>query len=187
MLIDSSYKTIAEALLFISNEPLSLEALAEVLNIDEASVRQVVETLAQDYQNSNRGIMLREVGGGYELATVPEADPFIKKMFSVRKANLSDAAYEVLAIIAYRQPVTRSQIESIRGVKSDGPLQQLLLRGLIEEKGRLEQPGRPIVYGTTIGFLTSFGLKDLSELPDYETYHTYKFTLPDENPQHSED
>lgn len=187
MLIDPSYKAIAEALLFISNEPLSAQALADVLNIDEAGVDQVMEALVQDYESAGRGIMLREVGGGYELVTVPEADPFIKKLFSVRKARLSDAAYEVLAIIAYRQPITRTQIETIRGVKSDGPLQQLFLRGLIEEKGRLDQPGRPIVYGTTVGFLTSFGLKDLSELPEYDTYHTYEFALPDESLQQGDD
>lgn len=115
MLIDPSYKAIAEALLFIANEPLSVEALAEVLDIDETGVHDIMDALAETYRAGEHGIILREAGGGFQLVTTPEADPFIRKMFSLRKARLSDAAYEVLAIIAYQQPVTRAQIESIRG------------------------------------------------------------------------
>ena len=95
---------------------------------------------------------------------------------------LSHAAYETLAIIAYKQPVTRSQIEYIRGVKSDGPIQQLLARGLIEEQGRLDQPGRPVVFGTTVAFLVAFGLKRLEDLPKFDQCQNFDFELKDALP-----
>ena len=175
MLIDLSYKAIIEGILFVSDIPVTVSYLAEILGIDEQTVSEVITMLENDYSTENKGIVLREVGGGYQFFTAAIVEPYIEKIFSEKKMKLSAAAYETLAIIAYKQPVTRSQIEYIRGVKSDGPIQQLILRGLIEETGRLEQPGRPIIFGTTTEFLVAFGLKDLCELPKYDTYKEFDF------------
>lgn len=123
--------------------PWSAAELAKICEISEPDVREVLALLSEDYSREDRGIVLREVGGGWQFATAPAVAPYIEKTLSEKKTKLSHAAYETLAIIAYKQPVTRSQIEYIRGVKSDGPIQQLLARGLIEEQGRLDQPGRP--------------------------------------------
>ena len=179
MLIDLSYKAIAEGLLFISETPMTIAELANAMEIDESGVREVLALLVEEYTQADKGIVLREVGGGYQFATAPVVAPYIEKMFSEKKSKLSHAAYETLAIIAYKQPVTRSQIEYIRGVKSDGPIQQLLLRGLIEESGRLEQPGRPVVFCTTMAFLVAFGLDKIEDLPRYEECQDFDFELKD--------
>lgn len=179
MLIDLSYKAIAEGLLFMADAPMSCADLAKVMEIDESGVREVMALLTEEYSQSDKGIVLRKIGGGYQFFTAPAVEPYINKIFSEKKTKLSNAAYETLAIIAYKQPVTRSQIEYIRGVKSDGPLQQLLLRGLIEETGRLDQPGRPVVFGTTVAFLVAFGLNSLEDLPQYEECQNFDFELKD--------
>lgn len=179
MLIDLSYKAIVEGLLFIAEAPMSAPELAGILEISENDVRDCLDMLMADYHGEGRGIILREVAGGYQFVTAPLVAPFIEKIFTEKKSRLSHAAYETLAIIAYKQPVTRSQIEYIRGVKSDGPLQQLLQRGLIEEQGRLEQPGRPVVFGTTREFLVAFGLGKLEDLPKYDESREFDFELKD--------
>lgn len=179
MLIDLSYKAIAEGLLFIAEAPMTVSELAKVMEIDESGVREVLALLMEEYSQADKGIVLREVGGGYQFSTAAIASPYIEKLFSEKKTKLSHAAYETLAVIAYKQPVTRSQIEYIRGVKSDGPLQQLLTRGLIEEQGRLDQPGRPVVFGTTMAFLVAFGLDRIEDLPKYEECQNFDFELKD--------
>ncbi|MEE0435137.1 MAG: SMC-Scp complex subunit ScpB [Peptococcaceae bacterium] len=183
MLIDNSYKAIAEGLLFIAESPMRVDELAKIMEIDERAVREVMTLLMEEYASSERGIVLREIGGGYQFSTAPMVAPYIDKIFSEKKTKLSHAAYETLAIIAYKQPVTRSQIEYIRGVKSDGPLQQLQARGLVEEKGRLEQPGRPVVFGTTTAFLVAFGLNKLEDLPKYDECQNFDFELKDAFPE----
>ena len=180
MLIDLSYKAVVEGLLFMAENPLSVGELAKVIDIDESGVREVLSLLMEDYSKEGRGIVLREVGGGYLLTTSPIVEPYLDKIFAEKKTKLSHAAYETLSIIAYKQPVTRSQIEYIRGVKSDGPIQQLQLRGLIEEKGRLEQAGRPVVFGTTDEFLVAFGLKQIEDLPKYEECQNFDFELAED-------
>lgn len=177
MLIDLSYKAIIEGLLFIAEGPMTVSELAKIVEISEGDVRDILAMIQEEYVENSKGIVLREVGGGYQFATAPIVAPYIDKIFSEKKTKLSHAAYETLAIIAYKQPVTRSQIEYIRGVKSDGPLQQLLLRGLIEEQGRLEQPGRPVVFGTTTAFLVAFGLKRIEDLPKYDECQNFDFEL----------
>lgn len=179
MLLDLSYKAIVEGLLFIAEAPMSTQELAKIIEISESDVRDILALLTEEYANSDKGIVLREVGGGYQFATAPIVAPYIDKIFAEKKTKLSQAAYETLAIIAYKQPVTRSQIEYIRGVKSDGPLQQLELRGLIEEKGRLDRPGRPVVFGTTAAFLVAFGLASLEDLPKYDECQNFDFELKD--------
>lgn len=179
MLIDNSYKAIIEGLLFIAEAPMTVADLAKIVAISEGDVRDIVAMLQEEYGQGDKGIVLREVGGGYQFSTAPIVAPYIDKIYSEKKTKLSHAAYETLAIIAYKQPVTRSQIEYIRGVKSDGPIQQLLLRGLIEEQGRLDQPGRPVVFGTTVAFLVAFGLKRIEDLPKYDECQNFDFELKD--------
>lgn len=179
MLIDLSYKAIVEGLLFMADAPMSCSDLAKVMEIDESGVREVLSLLTEEYSHSDKGIVLRKIGGGYQFFTAPLVEPYINKIFSEKKTKLSNAAYETLSIVAYKQPVTRSQIEYIRGVKSDGPIQQLLLRGLIEEKGRLEQPGRPVVFGTTVAFLVAFGLNRIEDLPKFDECQKFDFELKD--------
>lgn len=183
MLIDNSYKAIIEGLLFIAETPMTVADLAKIVAISEGDVRDIVATLQEEYGQGDKGIVLREVGGGYQFSTAPIVAPYIDKIYSEKKTKLSHAAYETLAIIAYKQPVTRSQIEYIRGVKSDGPIQQLLLRGLIEEQGRLDQPGRPVVFGTTVAFLVAFGLKRIEDLPKYDECQNFDFELKDAAPE----
>lgn len=179
MLIDLSYKAIVEGLLFIAEAPMSAQELAKIIDISEGDVRDILAMLIEEYTDKDRGIVLREVGGGYQFATAPVVEPYIDKIFAEKKTKLSHAAYETLAIIAYKQPVTRSQIEYIRGVKSDGPIGQLEARGLIEEKGRLDQPGRPVVFGTTAAFLVAFGLRQIEDLPKYDECQNFDFELKD--------
>lgn len=183
MLIDNSYKAIIEGLLFIAEAPMTVADLAKIVAISEGDVRDIVATLQEEYGQGDKGIVLREVGGGYQFSTAPIVAPYIDKIYSEKKTKLSHAAYETVAIIAYKQPVTRSQIEYIRGVKSDGPIQQLLLRGLIEEQGRLDQPGRPVVFGTTVAFLVAFGLKRIEDLPKYDECQNFDFELKDAAPE----
>lgn len=183
MLIDNSYKAIIEGLLFIAEAPMTVADLAKIVAVSEGDVRDIVATLQEEYGQGDKGIVLREVGGGYQFSTAPIVAPYIDKIYSEKKTKLSHAAYETLAIIAYKQPVTRSQIEYIRGVKSDGPIQQLLLRGLIEEQGRLDQPGRPVVFGTTVAFLVAFGLKRIEDLPKYDECQNFDFELKDAAPE----
>ncbi|ADI26240.1 segregation and condensation protein B [Geobacillus sp. GHH01] len=160
-------KAIVEALLFAAgDEGLSLSQIAAVLEVSELEAKAVIEELQQDCRREERGIQLVELGGVFLLATKKEHAPYLKKLVEAPGASpLSQAALETLAIIAYRQPITRAEIEEIRGVKSDKPLQTLMARALIKEVGRAEGTGRPILYGTTPEFLDYFGLKTLEELP----------------------
>lgn len=158
-------KAILEALLLASPEPLPLSRLCEVMGLDEKDGRLLAEDLRRDYLAPARGLMLREVAGGYQLVTKPELADYVEKLLTPRGKGLSHAALETLAIIAYRQPITKAEIEAVRGVNSDRIVEALAERRLVREVGRREGPGRPVVYGTTREFLAYFGLKDLSELP----------------------
>lgn len=161
-------KMILEALLLASPEPLTLKRIAEVMGIDERDAALLMADLQKDYEAPHRGLAIREMAGGYVLTTRPEAAEYVERLLQPRARGLSHAALETLAIIAYRQPITKAEIESVRGVKVDRALETLLERGLIEDKGRKDAPGRPILYGTTAEFLRYFGLKELSELPPVE-------------------
>jgi segregation and condensation protein B len=163
----SEYKAIVEGLLFAAgDEGLSLQQIAAVLEIEEEQARAIIHMLKDEYEQQKRGIQLIELAGVFQLATKKEHAPYLKKLVeSPGSASLSQAALETLAIIAYRQPITRAEIEEIRGVKSDKPIQTLIAKALIKEVGRVEGTGRPILYGTTKEFLDYFGLKTLEELP----------------------
>lgn len=158
-------KRIIEALLFIAGEPLTVKRTAEILDMDEENLLLLLEQLRNEYDEAERGIMIMEVAGGYQFCTRPEVAPYIEKLYKPQPSVLSQAALETLSIIAFKQPVTRLEIEGIRGVKIDSALHTLLERKLVKEVGRKEGLGRPILYGTTAAFLRQFGLKDLGDLP----------------------
>jgi segregation and condensation protein B len=158
-------KRIIEGLLFIAGEPLSAKKLSEMLEMDEENVLLLLGRLMDEYHKSERGITITAVAGGYQFCTRPEIAPYIEKMYKPQASALSPAALETLSIIAFKQPVTRLEIEMIRGVKIDSALHTLLERKLIKEVGRKDGLGRPILYGTTSEFLRQFGLKDLGDLP----------------------
>ncbi|MGI6037863.1 MAG: SMC-Scp complex subunit ScpB [Limnochordia bacterium] len=160
-------KTQIEALLFTSGKPLTEGLLAELVGVGPEEIRQGIKELQDDYQE--RSFDLYQVGGGWSLQTKPQYASLVTKLHQpVQKSGLSTAAMETLAIIAYRQPVTKGVIDHIRGVRSDSAINNLMDRGLIEERGRAELPGRPILYGTTQEFLVHMGLNSLTELPPLE-------------------
>lgn len=154
-----------EALLFVTNEPLSIKAIAEILERSSYDVEVLLKEIKADCEREARGFCLQEVAGGYSFVTRPEYASYIEKLVKPRLNTLTQAAMETLAIVAYKQPITRSEIDDIRGVKSDSALNTLIERTLIQEIGRKEGPGRPIIYGTTQDFLKHFGLKNIEELP----------------------
>ena len=155
-----------EALLFVANEALSIPQLAKVLHADEREIAAVLQHIEGEY--SERGIVLREVAGGYRFATSPLARDVVEAYLLPPRTTLSTPALEALAVIAHLQPVTRSEIEAIRGVNSDSVVNTLLDRGLIAEAGRKDVVGRPMQYKTTPFFLESFGLRSLDDLPELE-------------------
>ncbi len=157
-------KVLVESLLFVAEGPVPTAAIARALDISEANVDALLQELANDYQG--RGIRLQRVREKVQLVSAPESAPAVQKFLGIDgTGHLSPAALETLAIIAYRQPVTRPAIEAVRGVNCDGVLQTLLTRGLVQEMGRMETAGRPILYGTTFEFLQNFGLRGVEDLP----------------------
>jgi len=162
-------KMTIEALLFLSEEPVSTERMAVVLSITVQEAEELVRALQQELYDSKRGLQIFEAAGGYQMGTLPELAPHLEKAFSEEVSSyLSTAALEALAIIAYKQPVTRIEVESIRGVRCEHILENLTKRKLIKSLGRKEGPGRPLLYGTTDDFLKYFGLTDLSDLPQLD-------------------
>jgi segregation and condensation protein B len=157
---------VIEALLFVAEEPLPLAKLQEILrDEDPAATEATIGELALSLEEAGRGLMVQEVAGGFRLATRPEVHGWIQRLQEIRPTRLSRAALETLAIIAYKQPITRAEIEAIRGVAADGVLRTLLERGLIRLLGRKAEAGRPILYGTSNTFLEHFGFKNLGDLP----------------------
>ncbi len=162
-----NWKSILEALLFAAgDEGLSLEQISSVLEVTAEEAKDALHDLKELYENEDRGICVVELAGVYQLATKKVHAPYLKKLVETPSAHtLSQASLETLAIIAYKQPITRIEIEAIRGVKTERPLQTLMAKALIQEAGRAEGAGRPYLYGTTKEFLDYFGLKSLDELP----------------------
>lgn len=155
-----------EALLFVAGEPLSIKQMAKLVRASEVEVAATLQRIETDY--TDRGMVLREVAGGYRFATSPLAREAVEAYLLPPKTTLSTPAMEALAIVAHMQPVTKSEIESIRGVNSDSVVNTLLDRNLIAEAGRKDVVGRPMQYKTTGFFLESFGLRSLDELPQLE-------------------
>ncbi len=163
---DIQSKAILEALIFVSESPLNLDRMKEVLGgVNKRELQRLLAEMMEDYRKSERGITLVEVAEGFQFRTRPEFGEWIRRLKKVKTAALSQPSLETLAIIAYRQPVVRMDIEKIRGVDSGGVLRTLLEKKLIKIIGKKDVPGKPIVYGTSKRFLEVFGLKDLSDLP----------------------
>jgi segregation and condensation protein B len=155
-----------EALLFVSDEPLASSVLAQALDLDRRAAEGLCDRLQRALEDRDSGLVLRNVAGGWRLFTHPDTAATVERfVLSSRQARLTKAALETLSIVAYKQPVTRHQVSAIRGVNSDGVLRALVDRGLVEEAGREEGPGRPVLYGTTPQFLERLGLPSLAALP----------------------
>jgi segregation and condensation protein B len=155
-----------ESLLFVHDQPLSLDRLATILEEHErADIRIALEDLMEEWESGERGIMLAQVGGGYQFRTRPEYGDYIRRLTKTKGVKFSQSALETLAIVAYRQPVTRAEIEYLRGVDSGGVLKSLLEKKLLRILGKKDVPGKPLIYGTSKDFLELFDLKDLSALP----------------------
>lgn len=153
-----------ESLLFVAAEPARIENLAAVLQVSEDQVDEALQTLAQEY--GQRGVRLQHKRRRVQFVTAPESADVVRRFLGLElTSKLSPAALETMAIVAYQQPITRAQIEAIRGVNSDSVLRTLINRGMVEEQGRLDQVGRPILFGTTFEFLQQFGLSSLEQLP----------------------
>jgi segregation and condensation protein B len=165
-------KSIIEGLIFVSgDEGIDAKQLAEVLETDVKQAVSWVHELQEEFRRQERGIQIVEIAGAFQLATLPDHAPYFERLAqSPSRSSLSQAALETLSIVAYRQPITRVEIEEIRGVKCDRALHTLGAKELIEEKGRAEAIGRPILYGTTKQFLEYFGLSGLQELPDSSSF-----------------
>ncbi len=172
LLVKEDYKRIIENLLFITDRPLSAAKISQVAEVNNIQLtRDIIGQLQQEYADTARAIQIVELGGGYQMATKPEYGRWVRKLFNEKMtAKLSPAALETLAIIAYKQPVTRAEIEVIRGVDIVAPLEKIMERGLVKIVGKKDTPGRPLVYGTTDEFLRLFGLNKISELPEIKTF-----------------
>lgn len=163
---DREKKALLEALLFLSGEPVMPLTLKSVSGLDEAEIKRLMEEIITDYRDRNGGILIAEIAAGYQMITNPDYAAWIRKFDSSIVSNkLSAAALETLAIIAYKQPMIKAEVEQIRGANSDGVVKTLLDRRLIKIVGKKEAPGKPMLYGTTKDFLQYFGLKDITELP----------------------
>ena len=157
---------VIEAILFVAGEPVNVREIQRALDVTEDETRQAIDALESDYSYHRRGITLKRFGQHIQLSTRAEYAPYVERLLQpIQKQSLSQSALETLAVVAYKQPVTRLEIEAVRGVKCDYSVQSLVNKGLIEEVGRKEALGRPILYGTTDKFLSHFGLSSLDQLP----------------------
>ncbi|WP_455722080.1 SMC-Scp complex subunit ScpB [Agathobacter sp.] len=162
-----NYKAIIEAILFTMGESVELEKIAGAIDLDKKETKKLIEELQEEYKNSkNIGMNIIELDGAYQMCTKPEMYEYLIKIAKQpKKRVLSDVMLETLSIIAYKQPVTKAEIEKIRGVSSDHAVSRLVEYGLVQELGRLDAPGRPLLFGTTEEFLRSFGVQSVDELP----------------------
>ena len=169
---ENNLKSAVEALIFASEKPITIDQIKKVLgNLDTLSVNKIVDELRSEYDSANRGIRIIEIAGGFQMITCNTFAPFLKKLFKNRYSDkLSKPALESLAIIAYKQPLTKAEIESLRNVNVDGVMKSLIDKNLIRICGRKKVPGRPFVFGTTREFLEHFGLKSLQELPKMDEF-----------------
>ena len=166
-------KSAFESMMFIWGEPLSAKEAGNVLGIDSDEALEIMRELAEEYEQEGRGIVIREVNGSFQYVTRESNADYIERLCTpVKIRRLSQSALEVLAIVAYRQPVTKGEIEAIRGIKCDRVMEGLLANGLVEAVGRSQAIGRPVLYGTTDTFLKNFGFTSLKDLPEIEDIET---------------
>lgn len=167
--MEGELKYVLEALLFASDRPLPAEEMKSAFDagqVDADDIKNALAELVEEYRSQNRGFMLKEIGGGWQILTHDRFSDYLKRFYQSReKKKLSPASLETLSVVAYKQPVTKADIEFVRGVNVDGPLRTLLEKNLVKIAGRKEVPGRPILYGTTKEFLSHFGINSLKELP----------------------
>ena len=166
----SQAKSIIEAVIFAANEPVSVEQLARLLDeLDGDTVAQLIYELQKEYDSTGRSFQIVEIANGFQICTRNQYADWIRKFYTTElSSRLTVSALEALAIIAYKQPVTRAEVEEVRGVNSDSVIRTLSERNLVKIIGRKQAPGRPMIYGTTTDFLMHFGLRDLSELPSVD-------------------
>ena len=165
----SELEAVVESLLFIAGDAVPLASIAQTIELDKATARAVVLALADKYEKERRGLRIIEIEGSYQMCTAAECFEYIRNMYkSPKRQGLTQSLLETLAVIAYKQPVTRAQVEEIRGVSSDHAIHKLLEKRLICEMGRGETPGRPVLFGTSNEFLRYFGFKSIVELPPLE-------------------
>ena len=184
-------KAVIEALIFASDTPLSPERIRTVFpEVEKTEIKEIIDQLASEYHDRQGGIFLQEVAGGFQFRTNPDLGPWIKKLKTTKPQSLSPQALETLAIIAYKQPIVKSEIEDIRGVDVGGPLKGLLEKKLVRIVGRKDVPGKPIIYGTTRKFLEVFNLKDIMDLPNIrelkELHQQQELLDPDQESSESE-
>jgi segregation and condensation protein B len=165
-LTGTSLKSVVESLLFVADAPLTLDRLCSILEeYERLDIRAAIEELLAEYRQAGRGIYLAEVAGGWQFRSRPENADYLRRLSRSRAYRFSHSSLETLAIIAYRQPITRAEVEYLRGVDSGGVLKTLLEKKLIRILGKKDIPGRPLIYGTSREFLETFNLKDLASLP----------------------
>jgi segregation and condensation protein B len=163
---ETQIKAVLEALIFVSETPVGIDQMREVFgDIPRKDLQRILGEMTEEYTHASRGFTLIEVGGGYQFRTRPEYGEWVKKLKKIKPFSLSQPSLETMAIVAYKQPILRTEIERIRGVDSGGVLRTLLEKKLIKILGKKDVPGKPLVYGTSKRFLEMFGLKDLSGLP----------------------
>lgn len=183
-------KAIIEGLLFVAGDAVSIKELSNVLGIDEPTVKKIMNQMMDSFNEDGRGLQIIEVNGSYQLCTRPEHFEYIERLVKPQsRQGLSQASMETLAIIAYKQPITKAQVDYIRGVKSETCIMRLAEKELIQEAGRMDGPGRPIIYRTTDNFLKLFGLKTLSELPPLKEFNEEDISEEiriDQQPQQSQ-
>ena len=171
-------KTVIESVLFTMGGSVELDRLAQVLESDKNETRSVIEEMMQEYKEQQRGIRIIEIDGSYQMCSSRDSYEYLIKLVKIpRNYKLTDIQLETLSIIAYKQPITKIEIEKIRGVQSDYAVNRLVEVGLVEEKGRLDQPGRPVLFGTTEEFLRRFGLKDTEALPEIDVEKMESFKI----------
>ncbi|MBI4681544.1 MAG: SMC-Scp complex subunit ScpB [Nitrospirae bacterium] len=178
---DDEAKAVIEAILFMAGETVTLDTIRNITDIDKYNTERLLRELISDYSIKNTGLFIAEVAEGFQMVTNPACAPWVKKLLSTAvPKKLSQSSLETMAIIAYKQPIIKAEIEAIRGVNSDGVVKTLLEKRLIQILGRKEVPGRPLMYGTTKEFLQYFGLKDLSELPTLKEFQEVDIPEPHE-------
>ncbi|WP_182187894.1 SMC-Scp complex subunit ScpB [Pectinatus frisingensis] len=158
-----------EAMLFICGDPLSCNQISSILGIDQESIDALIAELQNDMNGTGRGLTIKKIADSYQMCTKPEMSPYLEKLTEMTDKKLSAPALETLSIIAFKQPITKQEVEAIRGVRADNVINRLLERELIQEIGRKKVVGRPILYGTTNTFLKCFGLSDIDQLPALPT------------------
>jgi segregation and condensation protein B len=167
----NKYFSVIESLLFVSGEPLKLKDISTIIECSISYTKELLQDFSYIYEEDNRGIKLININDEYQLVTKPQNSDYIEKILRTNvRQSLSQASLEILAIIAYKQPITRVDIDEIRGVKSESAITKLIEKNLIKESGRLEAPGRPILYITTEEFLRQFDIQKISELPSLEGF-----------------